>query len=87
MSDLSSLLAPIRKRASVSLPCNGLCGTRECATERDRARLLSDLDAVLALADEAYSGPSYVLPGGYPSRPVEVHAIRAAVTAALGEQA
>jgi len=39
------------------------------------------LDAVQKLMQAAWDGQTYVLPGGYPSRPVEAFDLRAALTA------
>ena len=39
------------------------------------------LDRVEALINKAFTDSTYILPGGYPSRPVEASDLRAAITA------
>lgn len=89
MSDLSSLLAPIRKRV-VAYRDHGTPGLH---APQDRTRLLAALDAVLALADEwesqagKDSNAHRVWGEQVVSVEFAVEKFRAAVTAALEEQA
>ena len=45
----------------------------------DRAELIARLKAVETLTEAAWAGDLYVLPGGYPSRPVEAFDLRNAL--------
>lgn len=52
----------------------------------DMGYVLAALEAINVLAQKAWAGDYYVLPGGYPSRPVEAFDIRKAITDALTQE-
>lgn len=74
-----------RDKASDPL-CESPCPSEECAAMQDRRTLLAlvreqaaKLDAVRELTQAAWDGELYVLPGGYPSKPVEAFDLRRAL--------